>query len=171
MTKKRALAAIADVQEDFDAVVIIRGGGATTDLGCFDLYSLCAHCAQFPLPILTGIGHTRDVSVLDMVAFMPLKTPTAVAAYLISRFDNEAERIKDLLTRLHRTAERQVLIRQHALDLLQQRLRMCSPERIYNMGYCLVKQGNTIVHSVKELRSGDRLTTYLADGVVQSIVE
>ena len=166
-----ALATIAEVQEDFDAVVIIRGGGATTDLGCFDLYSLCAHCAQFPLPILTGIGHTRDVSVLDMVAHEALKTPTAVAAYLVERMDTEAERLKDLLTRLRRTAERQILVRQHAIDLLAQRLRLCSPERIYQMGYCLTKQGDRIVRSINDLQAGDRLTTYLQDGAVESVVQ
>ena len=83
------IAALGKVYEEadaFDAVVIIRGGGATTDLSCFDGYELSSHCAQFPLPILTGIGHTRDVSIVDMVVHLPLKTPTAVAAFLIGRF-------------------------------------------------------------------------------------
>jgi exodeoxyribonuclease VII large subunit len=71
--------------DQFDAVVIIRGGGATADLSCFDRYSLAAHCAQFPLPILTGIGHQRDNTILDMVAYACLKTPTAVAEFLINR--------------------------------------------------------------------------------------
>ncbi|MBP1640803.1 MAG: Exonuclease large subunit [Bacteroidetes bacterium] len=71
--------------DQFDAVVIIRGGGATADLSCFDRYSLAAHCAQFPLPILTGIGHQRDNTILDMVAHACLKTPTAVAEFLINR--------------------------------------------------------------------------------------
>ncbi len=78
-----ALDTIANQEEEWDAVVIIRGGGATTDLTCFDDYNLCNHCAQFPLPIITGIGHTKDVSVLDMVSFAPLKTPTAVAQYFV----------------------------------------------------------------------------------------
>jgi exodeoxyribonuclease VII large subunit len=69
----------------FDAVVIIRGGGATTDLACFDSYHLALNCAQFPLPILAGIGHQRDVSILDMVAHTSLKTPTAVAEFLINQ--------------------------------------------------------------------------------------
>jgi exodeoxyribonuclease VII large subunit len=71
--------------DQFDAVVIIRGGGATADLSCFDRYSVAAHCAQFPLPILTGIGHQRDNTILDMVAYACLKTPTAVAEFLINR--------------------------------------------------------------------------------------
>lgn len=69
----------------FDAVVLIRGGGATIDLLCFDSYWVAYHIAQFPLPVLTGIGHERDESVADLVANTPLKTPTAVAAFLIER--------------------------------------------------------------------------------------
>lgn len=80
-----ALHAVALREEEFDAVAIIRGGGSTGDLGCFNAYRLCAHMAQFPLPILTGIGHDKDVSVADMVAHTPLKTPTAVAAWLTGR--------------------------------------------------------------------------------------
>ncbi|HOF98999.1 MAG: Exodeoxyribonuclease 7 large subunit [Bacteroidetes bacterium ADurb.BinA395] len=78
--------------ELFDAVVIIRGGGATTDLSCFDSYELAVNCAQFPLPIITGIGHQRDVSILDLVAHSSLKTPTAVAEFLIDRLQ-EAENL------------------------------------------------------------------------------
>lgn len=70
-------------REHFDAVVIIRGGGATSELRAFDNYELCYFCAQYPLPIISGIGHERDVSVLDLIAHTSLKTPTAVAEYLI----------------------------------------------------------------------------------------
>ena len=69
----------------FDIVVIIRGGGATSDLQAFDSESLAERCANFPLPIITGIGHLRDETILDLVAYLNLKTPTAVAEYLISR--------------------------------------------------------------------------------------
>lgn len=71
--------------EHFDAVVIIRGGGATTDMSCFDRYELAANCAQFPLPLIVGIGHQRDSSVLDMVAGKSVKTPTAAAEFLIEQ--------------------------------------------------------------------------------------
>ena len=69
----------------FDIVVIIRGGGATSDLQAFDSEPLAERCANFPLPIITGIGHLRDETILDLVAYLNLKTPTAVAEYLISR--------------------------------------------------------------------------------------
>lgn len=79
-----ALDKIASERDLWDVVVIIRGGGATSDLSGFDTYQLAANCAQFPLPIITGIGHERDDTVLDMVAHTRVKTPTAAAEYLIA---------------------------------------------------------------------------------------
>lgn len=78
-----ALSHIANQEDSFDAVVIIRGGGANTDLQWFDSYNICSYIAQMPLPVITGIGHQRDSSVADMVANLSLKTPTAVAAFII----------------------------------------------------------------------------------------
>lgn len=80
-----ALDMIADESGRFDAVAIIRGGGSTTDLSWFDSYGIAFHVTQFPLPVLTGIGHEKDQSVTDMVAWKALKTPTAVAGFLIER--------------------------------------------------------------------------------------
>ena len=154
----------------FDAVAIIRGGGATSDLSCFDDYTLCAVCAQFELPILTGIGHTRDVSVLDLVAHEALKTPTAVAEWLIHRMDNQMARITDLLLRLQRTADRQILIRRHRVEMLEQRLAACNPERIYKMGYSLLTKDGKVVKSIHDIEPGERIETHLADGTIESIV-
>lgn len=160
---KSIIAALSEI-EGFDAVVIIRGGGATTDLSCFDNYELCAVCAQFEIPIITGIGHTRDISVLDLVARQALKTPTAVAEWLIHRMDDQMSRIHDLIVRLQRTRERQVLIRQHKIEMLEQRLKACDPERIYKMGYSLLTKNGKVVRSVHELETGDIVVTHLADG-------
>lgn len=82
MAATEALSRIMEREEEFDAVVIIRGGGSVSDLRCFDSYLLSSVVAQFPLPVLTGIGHDKDTSVVDMVAHTPLKTPTAVATFL-----------------------------------------------------------------------------------------
>ncbi len=79
-----ALELIYHYEEWFDAVVIIRGGGSQLDLACFDQYELAFHVAQFPLPVITGIGHDKDDSVVDLVAHTRMKTPTAVAEFLIS---------------------------------------------------------------------------------------
>ena len=96
-----ALDAILNRQEDFDAVVIIRGGGATSDLSGFDTYLLAAACAQFPLPIITGIGHERDDTVLDSVAHTRVKTPTAAAEYLTNCMDLAADELEVLISQLH----------------------------------------------------------------------
>lgn len=160
---KSIIAALEEI-EGYDAVIIIRGGGATSDLSCFDDYTLCAVCAQFELPILTGIGHTRDVSVLDLVAHEALKTPTAVAEWLIHRMDTQMARITDLLLRLQRTADRQILIRRHRVEMLEQRLAACNPERIYRMGYSLLTKNGKVIKSIHDLTPGDIVTTHLADG-------
>ncbi|MBN1988579.1 MAG: exodeoxyribonuclease VII large subunit [Bacteroidales bacterium] len=85
-----ALNQVYEQQENFDTVAIIRGGGSQSDLACFDEYWVAANIAQFPLPVITGIGHEKDTSVADMVAHQRLKTPTAAAEFIITKF-NEAE--------------------------------------------------------------------------------
>ena len=80
----------------FDVVVIIRGGGSTSELNSFDTYPLAANCAQFPLPVITGIGHERDDTLVDMVAHTRMKTPTAVASFLIECMNREAVRIQKI---------------------------------------------------------------------------
>lgn len=90
-----ALDAINARRDDWDVVVIIRGGGATSDLSGFDTYNLAANCAQFPLPIITGIGHERDDTVLDSVSHTRVKTPTAAAEFLINHLHDTAETLED----------------------------------------------------------------------------
>lgn len=87
--------------ERWDVVVIIRGGGATSDLSGFDTYDLAANCAQFPLPIITGIGHERDDTIIDMVSHTRVKTPTAAAEYLVSCIREKAECLDELTSALY----------------------------------------------------------------------
>lgn len=82
-------------EEEFDCVVIIRGGGATADLSGFDTLGLAENVANFPLPIITGIGHERDESILDMVSYQRVKTPTAAAAYLINHLTSTLIRVEN----------------------------------------------------------------------------
>lgn len=91
-----ALDRINKVQDYFDVVVIIRGGGATVDLASFDSYQLAFNVANFPIPVITGIGHDRDQTVLDHVAHTSVKTPTAAAALLIDTLAEQLQRIIDL---------------------------------------------------------------------------
>ncbi len=91
-----ALENIFEQQQKYDIVVIIRGGGATSDLLSYNSYYLASHIAQFPLPVLTGIGHERDVTVADMVACRSFKTPTAVSAFLVELFTSLDDRLSEM---------------------------------------------------------------------------
>ncbi len=103
------------LESDAEVVIIIRGGGSQLDLDCFDDYELCSHIAQFPLPILTGIGHERDTSIADMVAHTQLKTPTAVAEFVLQGMAAFLESATDLFSTIssiatsHITSERERL--------------------------------------------------------------
>ena len=90
-----ALELIVNSEEEFDALVLIRGGGSQSDLACFNSYRLCSHLAQMPLPIIAGIGHDKDQSVADLVAALSLKTPTAVATYLVESISDLYETLID----------------------------------------------------------------------------
>ncbi len=118
-----ALSAIFDQIEQWDLVVIIRGGGSKLDLQCFDDYQLAAHVAQFPLPILTGIGHERDTSVVDLVAHTMLKTPTAVANALNDYFLNLDLQLQQLKLKLQQRIEEYMGYKSLELDKLHHRLR------------------------------------------------
>lgn len=108
--------------DEFDVVVIIRGGGATSDLSGFDTYLLAAACAQFPLPIITGIGHERDDTVLDSVAHTRVKTPTAAAELLIHRMTEVAEYLEELSLRLQQGAYTMLEQEWRKLETLQTRI-------------------------------------------------
>ena len=188
-----ALGAIAAQEEEWDVVVIIRGGGASTDLSCFDDYMLASHCAQFPLPIVAGIGHTRDVSVVDMVVHASVKTPTAAAEWLVERVAEQVERVGGLQLRLERavqgavnkeknrlmvyhqrmmSAVYQALAREKGkLNLWQKTVELHSPERIYRMGYSLTTVNGKVVRGAQDVAKGDVIETHLRDGVIQSEVK
>lgn len=189
----QALNSIVALEEEWDVVVIIRGGGASTDMSCFDDYNLASHCAQFPLPIIAGIGHTRDVSVVDMVVHTSVKTPTAAAEWLIERVAEQVERVGSLMLRLQRATQNAVsreknrlllyeqqifnavrgkAVRERGkLDLWMKTIELHSPERIFKMGYSLTMVNGKLVRSPDDVNEGDLLETYLHDGVIQSVVK
>ena len=108
--------------DEFDVVVIIRGGGATSELADFDSYMLASACAQFPLPIITGIGHERDDTVLDIVAHTRVKTPTAAAELLIEYMLDAVETLNTLKSRLYNGTKQLLKNKKGKLDLLAQTL-------------------------------------------------
>ena len=154
-----ALNAIYDRSSNFDVVVIIRGGGGTADLSGFDTLALAENVAQFPLPIITGIGHDRDESILDMVSNTRVKTPTAAAAFLIDnlhrvlehieqaegalqhyvtrRIALQQQRISQLATLIPTLAQRRLSDERHRIDLLQNRLPVVLDRRLTAQHHCL----------------------------------
>ncbi len=169
-----ALCAIADSAEEFDAVVIIRGGGSANDLQCFNGYRVSSYVAQFPLPIIAGIGHDKDVSVVDMVAALSLKTPTAVATMLTERMaqlegwlDSAAVALHDAavgITRNYHLRLEQVstdlkLRAQQIIQMQQSRVEMLSerlPEQVSQL-LALERSRLEGLSSAVELHSPDHL--------------
>ena len=187
-----ALGMIARNLDLWDVVVIIRGGGATSDLSCFDTYDLANNCAQFPLPIITGIGHNRDDTLLDIVAHTRVKTPTAAAELLVHAMAAQAAYIetmrrdiadavrnaiaasgRHLHTLMQRLPVATALLMQrhsHRLDLWKQQVEAASPKRILAMGYSITTCNGKVVRSVKEIRQDATIVTHLADGEFTSRV-
>ena len=118
----KALNAINDRCDDFDCVVIIRGGGATSDMSGFDALELAENVANFPLPIITGIGHDRDECILDMVSHTRVKTPTAAAALLIDNLHTAERRIDDARQRIANLTSRKMEVEKLRLSRLAERL-------------------------------------------------
>lgn len=189
----QALNAIAKQENEWDLVVIIRGGGATTDLSCFDDYNLACHCAQFPLPIITGIGHTRDISVIDMVAHTSVKTPTAAAEWVIQHVTLQFEHLEQLNARLQRTVQLATNKEHNRLSLYKQRIKssflqivsrergklelwdktiaLHSPKRIFQMGYSLTYINGQVLRDCQQVKQGDIIQTHLANGSIQSKIQ
>lgn len=151
-----ALDAILNRQEDFDAVVIIRGGGATSDLSGFDTYLLAAACAQFPLPIITGIGHERDDTVLDSVAHTRVKTPTAAAEYLINCMDLAADELEVLISQLHESVRSRLTEEHRKLISYRNRIPSAVVRRVSDAKLVLLTTRKDISLAVQTLLSRQR---------------
>ena len=113
-----ALNRINEEWEEWDCVVIIRGGGATSDLSGFDTLSLAENVANFPLPIITGIGHERDESVLDMISYQRVKTPTAAAAFLVNHLADVYGRVEDAQDAIVNYVKRRLQVERMRLERL-----------------------------------------------------
>ena len=151
-----ALDAILNRQEDFDAVVIIRGGGATSDLSGFDTYLLAAACAQFPLPIITGIGHERDDTVLDSVAHTRVKTPTAAAEYLINCMDLAADELEVLISQLHESVRSRLTEEHRKLISYRNRIPSAVVRRVSDAKLAFLTTRKDISLAVQTLLSRQR---------------
>ncbi|MFA8433626.1 MAG: exodeoxyribonuclease VII large subunit [Marinifilaceae bacterium] len=172
-----ALDRIYDYEDIFEAVVIIRGGGSQADLNCFDSYLLASHAAQYPLPIISGIGHERDDTILDMVAHTRVKTPTAAAEFLIDCFagyedfilnlqEEFISGIKEILTESRERLEwatqkfsplvQQILERQNnKLQLQEQRLHDLSKQFLNQKEHILEQKVASLKFGLKQRISNE----------------
>jgi exodeoxyribonuclease VII large subunit len=189
-----ALACIADGGENWDAVLILRGGGAKLDLACYDDYALAATIAQYPLPVLTAIGHDQDYHVCDMVAHEYLKTPTALADYILDIYQEEDERISSFETRIrlaisnrmYREETRleslssrikgafalKIAAMESAVQVLQTRIEAADPRKILQRGYALALDAQGRVLKGADGRSpGDKVSVMFADGTLDCTVD
>lgn len=148
-----ALDAIYARLEAFDVVVIIRGGGATSDLSGFDTYELAANCAQFPLPIITGIGHERDDTVIDLIAHTRVKTPTAAAAFLVACMDQVADRLDNLSFRLQQGVRNRLLWEHRRIEGLKQRIPSAVYKRISDAKYGLLAANRDLQMATRQFLS------------------
>lgn len=186
---------MADVESgvQFDAVLIMRGGGSVGDLSCFDDYDLCANIAQYPLPVMTAVGHDRDYHVCDMVACVSVKTPTALADYILDIYLTEDEMISSLSNRLIMAVRGKIsaaasgleLYRQRVraavssrfqkergrLDLLELSVRKNDPAQLLGSGYSIVRLNGKTVASVDGLDAGAGVEVVMKDGVLKCRVE
>lgn len=133
----------------FDLVFIIRGGGASTDLACFDSYELALNCAQFPLPIIAGIGHQRDLSIVDMVAHTSVKTPTAAAALLIEMMEEARDRMTDAYTAIYQLLHQRVQSQQQKLADISWKIRHALINKTSDKKLTLERQKSRLIQAVR----------------------
>ena len=189
-----AMNAVMDGGVEYDAVLILRGGGAKLDLACFDDYEMAAVIAQFPIPVLTAIGHDQDFHVCDMVAHEFVKTPTALADFILGIYEEEDERISSLQTRMRLAFSNKIYAAESALNMLQARIRggfamkianmeaalavigarmaAADPRRIMERGYALaVDSRGVVVKGAAGHSAGDRLSVMFNDGTLDCTVD
>ena len=177
----------------FDLVVVIRGGGAKMDLDCFDDYELCVAFAEADVPIVTGIGHERDQTILDLVAHTSLKTPTAVAEFLISGMMQFEQSLLELNQRIVNSAKNYLQNTQLKVDrfneILKKRppeilkwekrnltslesfIRSSDPKNILKKGFTMTKLNGKYLNPKIKVKTGDHLETIGIDQIITSKVE
>ena len=154
-----------------DAILILRGGGSTLDLACFDDYDLCAAIARCPIPVFTAIGHDRDTHIADMVACEAVKTPTALADLFIDAVAAEDERISSFQNRLRLAFSYKLSALESAVDRLETRIKSADPRRLLERGYTLItKSGGALLKRAADAEAGDRIDVLFPDGTLKCTV-
>ena len=183
---------LSTLRSQFDCVVIIRGGGATSDMSGFDTLALAENVANFPIPIITGIGHDRDESILDMVSHTRVKTPTAAAAFLIAHLkevldvisDTEHRMANSVLSRMEKEqlkisrftetipllVQRRLTHERHRLELIEEKVKNLDPMLLLSRGYSITLFNGKAVRRADQLKEGDEIETRLEKGTIKSII-
>lgn len=158
--------------EKFDALLILRGGGAKLDLACYDDYVLASRIARCSLPVLTAVGHDQDVHVCDMVAWTSVRTPTALADWFIDLYAGEDAMLQSFASRLRMAFLNKIAAMESRLQLLETRIRSADPRNILRRGYVLVLDGSGhVTRGAAWHKPGDRLTMMYHDGSLGCVVE
>lgn len=161
----------------FDLAVILRGGGSKLDLACFDDYDLAVAIADCPLPVLTAVGHDQDFHICDQVAYDYVKTPTALADWLLDIYQQEDEHISSYVSRLVMAFNNKIARMESRIDLLENRILSADPRNILKRGYVLALDGDgRVMKKMGALSPGDSVSVLFPDGralcrVVETVPE
>lgn len=187
-----ALDEIAGAIDKYDAVLILRGGGGAMDLICFDDYALAVNVAQFPIPVITGVGHDHDYHVVDMVAHTNLKTPTAVADFFIDMTAQEDYRVTSVISRLKMALDRKLqagmasidqyrirmanalelklLKEEQKVQLLEYKVNAANPQEILSKGFSIVIKDGRRIDTISKINKDDEISLMLGDGIAECLV-
>ncbi len=189
-----ALDAVMESGLDYDAVLILRGGGSKLDLACFDDYDLAAVIAQYPLPVLTAIGHDQDFHVCDMVAYEYVKTPTALADFILEMYEDEDARLSSFETRMKLAVSAKISTAEARLNVLHNRIKgsfsmkltameallkvlearilAADPRKILERGYALALDSRGVVmKSAAGVGPGGKVSVMFKDGRLDCTID
>lgn len=167
-----AFRAIEDSGLPYDCVMLMRGGGGKMDMACFDEYMIAEAIALCPIPVITGIGHDQDFHVADMAACHYVKTPTALADWLIEIYASEDESLAYYSTRLRLAFMNKVASMESKVNLLETRIKAADPRSILSRGYTLtLDSSGKVSRSVKDFRKGEEIRILFPDGEIKAIVK
>lgn len=167
-----AMDAVLGSGSDYDAVLILRGGGSRIDLACYDDYGLCSHIAQFPLPVFTAVGHDQDYHICDMVSFGFLKTPTALADEILGWYEDEDARLLAFASRLRRAFSSKIAALDSRLSVLEAKIHGADPRNILRRGYVLALDGSGVaLKKASGRKKGEEVSLMFADGVLKCVID
>jgi exodeoxyribonuclease VII large subunit len=188
-----ALQEIEKCQEQFDVVVLVRGGGAEVGLTCYNNYELCKGIATFPLPILTGIGHSTNLTVAELIAYASAITPTQLAEMLIAQFrefelrierlsqgvvqhaqmqiQRNSDKINQVVQNLNWASNQYFKAKQLELEHALQKINLLDPIHILNRGFTITTIDGTLLKNISELENGQLMQTQTNEALIYSKIE